>query len=1106
MPPIYENDAPVIEFETSPVDLITLNDGAAARLFRNPGDGQFTGSGQTLTDFSGHDQARGADVGDIDGDGDLDAFIAYGFFGPSTVFLNDGNGNLTRFGSGVGGADVQNVSLGDIDGDGDLDALLAACGAATDGQPSYIYLNDGAGNFSYFSSFGDAQSFDSELVDLDGDGDLDAVMANLPGLNNSQVSQAWLNDGTGNFTAAFVFSGHAWDVAVGDVNGDSIADAVFATAENEAAQLWLGDGDGTFTEVPGAFPNTGSEFSAIELADVDGDGDLDVVRVFTDRDSPSPNAEILLNDGTGTFTSNGQTDLDVFGWRLDSGDIDGDGDTDIVSADRFGQEALWVNDGTGQFTIYENIVPVTELTDIQLGAFTPGTSDTAPTVEFTEGEVKQILPTVLLSDCDGSTLASATMTINGGFAGSNDLLQVDTGSTGLIASFANGVLTITGTATVAVYQAILRQVEYISGDDPTGQGNYPNRTFAVVVNDGTADSNVANVLMDIAPVNDGPAVINTIDDQSATEGQLFTFEVPSNTFADVDGPSLTYTATLADGCPLPSWLSFTPSLRSFSGTPPANAPSSLEIKVIASDGSLTTSDVFKLEIEDAGAPPVITSGGGGETASYQVAENTTSVGVIVATDPDSDPIVYSITGGADAALFDIDPQTGALRFRNAPDFEHACDADQNNTYLVEVTASDGSGVDTQLLTVTVTDQQGVTINGNNNANTVSGTLTVLGQPLASEENDFVYAKGGNDIVYALGGDDWIDGGAGKDRLYGGRGNDTYIVDDSGDCVIEDDCAGTDTVRSSVTFRLGSNIENLVLTGTAAICAFGNDLANTLTGNDANNTLIGYAGADILDGRGGSDVASYQGSTAGVDVSLATGTATGGDAHGDTLISIESLVGSNSGDTLEGNSGANWLDGKDGIDTVSYEHAAAGVKLDLSKTGAQATGGSGTDVVLNFENVRGSTSGDTLTGNNGDNVIEGLGGGDTLSGGKGNDALIGGKGNDKLTGGAGSDRFVFNVASEGKDTLTDFVTGTDKLVISAAGFGGGLVASGSVSLLAVTDPSQASSGGSSGYFFFDTAGAGKGTLYWDPTGGASNDSLAIAVLSSGTVSAADFVLV
>lgn len=1106
MPPAYENESPVIAFETHPLDIITMNNGAVARLFTNDGNGQFPGSGQALVDFSSHDQARGADVGDIDGDGDLDAFIAYGFFGPSTVFLNDGNGNLTRFGSGIGGADVQNVSLGDVDGDGDLDALLAACGGATQGQPSYIYLNDGDGNFSYLASFGNAQSFDSELVDLDGDGDLDAVLANLPTASNAQASQAWLNDGDGNFTAAFTFAGPAWDVAVGDLNGDGIVDAVFGTAENAAAQLWLGNGDGTFTEVADAFPDTGSEFSAIELADVDGDGDLDVVRVFTDRDSPSPNAEILLNDGSGNFASNGQTDLEVYGWRLDSGDIDGDGDIDMVSADRFGQEALWVNDGTGQFTIYSNIVPVTELTDIQLGAFTSGTSDTAPTVHYTEGDTTAVLPTILLHDCDSATLASATITLSGGYVGSNDLLQVDTGSTGLAASFVNGVLTITGTASVETYQQILRQVQYISGDDPTGGGNNPTRTLCIVVNDGTSDSNVADVLMQITPVNDAPSLAVAVDDQSATEGQLFTFEVPSGTFTDVDSDTLSYSATLADGSPLPSWLTFTPATRTFSGTPPSDAPSCLEIKVIASDGSLSASDIFKLDIADAGHPPVITSGGGGDTASYQVAENTLDVGIIVATDEDHDAITYSISGGADAALFEIDPQTGALRFRHAPDFEHACDTDHNNSYIVEVSASDGSTADTQVLTIEVTDQQGVTINGDNNANTISGTLTVPGQPFATEENDFIYAKGGNDIVYALGGDDWIDGGAGKDSMYGGRGDDTYIVDDAGDCVIEDECAGTDTVRSSVTFRLGSNIENLVLTGAAAICAFGNDLANTLTGNDASNTLVGYAGADVLNGRGGSDFASYQGSSSGVNVSLMTGLACGGDAQGDTLISIESLLGSSCGDTLEGNSGANWLDGKDGVDTLSYEHATAGIKIDLSKTTAQTTGGSGTDVVLNFENVRGSNLNDTLTGNAGDNVIEGLSGKDSLSGGKGNDTLIGGAGLDTLTGGAGADRFVFNLASDGKDTITDFATGTDKLVISAAGFGGGLVAGGAVSLLSVTDPSQASSGNSSGYFFFDTSGTGKGTLYWDPTGGASNDAIAIAVLSSGTVSAADFVLV
>ena len=103
-------------------------------------------------------------------------------------------------------------------------------------------------------------------------------------------------------------------------------------------------------------------------------------------------------------------------------------------------------------------------------------------------------------------------------------------------------------------------------------------------------------------------------------------------------------------------------------------------------------------------PPVITSNGGGPTASISVPENTTAVTTVVATDPENGTITYSITGGADAAKFSIDPLTGVLTFNTAPDFEVPTDANLDNNYEVEVTVTDaGNLTDVQDIAVTVTD-------------------------------------------------------------------------------------------------------------------------------------------------------------------------------------------------------------------------------------------------------------------------------------------------------------------------------------------------------------------------------------------------------------------
>ncbi|WP_020558784.1 cadherin domain-containing protein [Thiofilum flexile] len=129
--------------------------------------------------------------------------------------------------------------------------------------------------------------------------------------------------------------------------------------------------------------------------------------------------------------------------------------------------------------------------------------------------------------------------------------------------------------------------------------------------------------------------------------------------------------------------------------------------------------------------PVITSNGGGATAVLSVAENQTAATTVIATDVDADTLTYSISGGVDAALFSIDPSTGVLTFNAAPDFESPTDADANNTYIVQVTVSDGrGGTAVQDLTITVTD----VVESNVPAIGGSGTCT---------------ATGGTDVIFLL---------------------------------------------------------------------------------------------------------------------------------------------------------------------------------------------------------------------------------------------------------------------------------------------------------------------------------------------------------------------
>ncbi|RZM94517.1 hypothetical protein CWO91_39315 [Bradyrhizobium genosp. SA-3] len=273
------------------------------------------------------------------------------------------------------------------------------------------------------------------------------------------------------------------------------------------------------------------------------------------------------------------------------------------------------------------------------------------------------------------------------------------------------------------------------------------------------------------------------------------------------------------------------------------------------------------------------------------------------------------------------------------------------------TVNGGAGTDTIVLSATSTDLNTATNAQITNVEAVSAASAGAGVTIDLHNQSEGFTVTGSAFA------DLITGGGGADTLIGGLGDDTYVVANTGDVVVENAGEGTDSVQASVTYTLPTNVENLTLTGTSNINGTGNVLDNVIIGNAGNNILAGLGGADSLDGGQGTDTATYAASAAGVNVSLATGHGTGGDAQGDTLVNIENLTGSQFDDILEGNSGDNVLAGSSGIDTVSYEHATAGVTVSLAVTTAQNTVGAGTDTLTGFENLTGSAFNDALTGNN-----------------------------------------------------------------------------------------------------------------------------------------------
>ena len=290
------------------------------------------------------------------------------------------------------------------------------------------------------------------------------------------------------------------------------------------------------------------------------------------------------------------------------------------------------------------------------------------------------------------------------------------------------------------------------------------------------------------------------------------------------------------------------------------------------------------------------------------------------------------------------------------------------------------------------------------------------------------------------GDNVLDGGAGIDTLVGGAGNDTYVVDVTGDIVTEAASAGTDTVQSLVNWTLGTNLENLVLLGTAAINGTGNTVANTITGNSADNILNGGAGDDTLIGGTGND--TYVIDTTGdvVSEALNAGTDLVQSSIGYTLgLNIENLTltgttaingtGNTLNNTLTGNSGNNILDGGAGVDTMIGGAGNDIYNVDNTADVVTEAASAGTDTVqslvnwtlgTNLENLvllgtaaingTGNTVANTITGNAANNVLDGGAGADTLVGGAGNDTYIVDNTGDVVTeaAGAGTDTVQSNL--------------------------------------------------------------------------------------------------
>ncbi len=330
-----------------------------------------------------------------------------------------------------------------------------------------------------------------------------------------------------------------------------------------------------------------------------------------------------------------------------------------------------------------------------------------------------------------------------------------------------------------------------------------------------------------------------------------------------------------------------------------------------------------------------------------------------------------------------------------------------------------------------------------NVSTVTGSGSIIINNVSPKNLTLTGGSQPTQIVGGIGKDILIAGNS-QTTLTGGLGDDTYIVNNTNVVINEGTDAPIkgDLVKSSINYALDANVENLTLTGNIANLATGNQLNNILIANNVGDTLDGGIGSDTLIGGSGDDTFMI-------------------DSPTDVV--IDKLGGT---DTV--------------ISSISYVLGATIENLTL--TGTNAINGTGNKLI------------NVITGNDGDNILTAGAGNATIIGGLGNDTITGGKGVNTLTGGDGNDSFVFGKGN-GLTTITDFVSGSDHLNISATAFKGLTPGILDKAYFVANTKGQADIGNIQQHFIYNTD---NGTLYFDADGGGIKSSpVSIEVLGTSS---------
>ncbi len=808
-------------------------------------------------------------VVDIDGDGDLD------------VFSIDGNGN-TLFSRNTGTATnpvfatpqtnpfgIVNMghaeTFADIDNDGDLDTFIGQYdgtmqflrNTGTSSNPQFAAPQTNPFGLSTITGFGPNPVF----ADIDGDGDLDAFVGNYMGdtlffKNIGTAQNPAFAAVVANPFGLFNLGSFYIDPTFVDIDSDGDLDAFIGGGGFLGNYNFFYRNIGTVQD-PKFYAN-GNSFgivvSSTAFADIDSDGDQDQL------------VGNYKNIGTGFspfFSWNG-VGLPDSGYYMDPTfvDIDGDGDLDAFVGmgysyfhDYEGDTLFFRNTGTAKQAVFSDAPIVNPFGLSDIGDFANPTfvdidndqdldafvGDAAGNTQFYRNTGTAHNPVFTIPQTNPFGLSDAGSNAQPSFIDIDNDKDLDVFVNNLF--FRN-----TGTTSNPVFA--VPQV------DALGLNGSPN--FIDADRDGDWDAFVGNKFMRNTGTTSTPSFSFELSGSILYDGYRTSFSLSSLADIDGDGDLDAYISSAYDyGGSFPDYDSgfyinnnapnvsnLTVAEKYTKGT-----PLNLQNIVVSDPDSATITATLKLS--NAAAGSLSTDNSGAVTSTYNAANGT-----------------WNATG----ALADVNALLARVIFIPAANF--------NGNFTVDASISDGaataltatknftSGAGSFLtataannvLTGTVSNNDAVTyvsaasavtvnLNLTTQQNTGGSGLDTLGKVenlIGSAFNDNLTGNDASNVLVGNAGNDTLAGWSGADTMLGGTGNDTYLIENTGDVVFEKSNEGADTASSRLTYNLTANVENLILTGTAAVNGTGNALNNIITGNNAANQLNG-GGNDKLDG-------------------------------------------------------------------------------------------------------------------------------------------------------------------------------------------------------------------------------------------------------------------